>query len=94
MYSEEIMSTLTIVITLVFGFLSKKSRFVSDNLIPMQNLVIGLVIAIVEFIFTKDFSAAIAMSGIFAGGTYDVVHNLTKMSNELKRKQNNDKEIT
>ena len=94
MYSEEIISILTIVITIIFGFLSKKSRFVSDNLIPIQNLVIGLVIAIVEFIFTKDFSAAIAMSGIFAGGTYDVVHNLTKMSNELKRKENNNKDIT
>ena len=81
MYSEEIISILTIVITLVFGFLSKKSKFISSNLIPIQNLVISLVIAIVEYIFTKDFSAAIAMSGIFAGGTYDVVHNLSKLKN-------------
>ena len=58
MYSEEIISILTIVITLVFGFLSKKSTFISTNLIPIQNLVIGIAIAIVEFIFTKDFSTA------------------------------------
>ena len=88
MYSEEIISILTIVITLIFGFLSKKSTFISNNLIPIQNLVIGVTIAIVEFIFTKDFSTAIAMSGIFAGGTYDVVHNLNKM---MKDNNNLDK---
>lgn len=90
MYSEEIIAVITIVITLIFGFLSKKSKFISNNLIPIQNLVIGIIIAIVEFIFTKDFSTAIAMSGIFAGGTYDVFHNLTKMkkdlSNEMEEK--------
>lgn len=87
MYSEEIISILTIVITLIFGFLSKKSTFISNNLIPIQNLVIGVTIAIVEFIFTKDFSTAIAMSGIFAGGTYDVVHNLEKMIKENNEKK-------
>ena len=87
MYSEEIISILTIVITLVFGFFSKKSTFISTNLIPIQNLVIGVTIAIVEFIFTKDFSTAIAMSGIFAGGTYDVVHNLEKMIKENNEKK-------
>ena len=83
MYSEEIISILTIIITIIFGFLSKKSKFISNNLIPIQNLVIGLVIAIVEFLFTKDFSTAIAMSGIFAGGTYDIFHNLDKMKKEI-----------
>lgn len=89
MYSEEIISILTIVITIVFGFLSKKSTFVSNNLIPIQNLVIGIVIAIAEFIFTKDFSTAIAMSGIFAGGTYDVFHNLSKLvkDNRMKKEE-------
>ena len=87
MYSEEIISILTIVITLIFGFLSKKSTFISNNLIPIQNLVIGIAIAIVEFLFTKDFSTAIAMSGIFAGGTYDVVHNLEKMIKENNEKK-------
>lgn len=82
MYSEQLLSIITIVMTLIFGFLSKKFSFISDNLIPIQNIIIGLVIAIVEFIFTKDFSTAIAMSGIFAGGTYDVVHNLNKMKKE------------
>jgi len=93
MYSEEIISILTIVITLIFGFLSKKSAFISNNLIPIQNLVIGIVIAIVEFVFTKDFSTAIAMSGIFAGGTYDVVHNLEKMIKDNKEKKE-EKQIT
>lgn len=93
MYSEEIMSILTIVITLVFGFLSKKSTFISNNLIPIQNLVIGVAIAIVEFIFTKDFSAAIAMSGIFAGGAYDVFHNLSEIRKEIRGKKDS-KNIT
>lgn len=83
MYSEEIISILTIVITIIFGFFSKKSNFISNNLIPIQNLVIGLVIALVEFLVTKDFSTAIAMSGIFAGGTYDIFHNLSKMDKNI-----------
>lgn len=79
MISEEMLSIITIVVTLLFGFVSKKSKFISNNLIPLQNIAIGLVIALVDFAITKDFSTAVAISGLLAGGTYDVFHNLGKM---------------
>lgn len=72
----------TMIITIVLGIISKKCKFINDNLIPVQNLCVGLVIAVVHFALTKDFSAAIALSGLMAGGTYDIVHNLKKMQKE------------
>lgn len=76
---ESIMQIVTILVTLVLGVISKKSTFISNNIIPIQNIVIGLVMAIVSWIMTKDFSSAIALSGLIAGGTYDIIHNLQKL---------------
>lgn len=80
----QIISLVTFIVTLILGFISKKSKFISNNLIPVQNLLIGLIVAIVEWIITKDFNTAIALSGIMAGGAYDVVHNIQKMKIENK----------
>lgn len=75
----DILTIVTIVITWLLGIVAKKSKFIKNNLIPIQNLFIGLVIAIIEWIVTKDFKVAIALSGLIAGGTYDVFHNLEKI---------------
>ena len=80
--NQEIISALTVLVTWGLGYFSKKSKFIENNLIPFQNIAIGLIVAIIEFIITKDFSIAIATSGLLAGGSYDVFHNLLK----LKRK--------
>lgn len=72
----------TMIITLILGAISKKSKFINDNLIPVQNLCIGLIIAIIHFALTKDFDSSIALSGLMAGGTYDIIHNLRKMNKE------------
>lgn len=72
-------SIITMIVTFVCGYLSKKSTFISNNLIPIQNILIGLVVALVEFFVTKNFSVAISISGIIAGGTYDIFHNLKKL---------------
>lgn len=77
-----IISIVTIVVTYILGILAKKSTFIDDKLIPIQNIIIGLIIAIVEWIITNDFSTAIALSGLIAGGTYDIFHNLEKMIKE------------
>lgn len=69
----------TIIVTWILGIVSKKSKFINNNLIPVQNILIGVVVAIIEWIITKDFKVAIALSGILAGGTYDIIHNLDKM---------------
>lgn len=73
-----ILTVVTMVVTIIMGFVSKKSKYVSNNMIPIQNLAIGIIVAIIEFIITKDFSAAIALSGLIAGGVYDIGHNLAK----------------
>lgn len=80
----QIITLVTFIVTLILGFVSKKSKFISNNLIPVQNLLIGLVVAVVEWIITKDFNTAITLSGIMAGGAYDIVHNIQKMKIENK----------
>ena len=80
----QIITLVTFIVTLILGFVSKKSKFISNNLIPVQNLLIGLIVAVAEWIITKDFNTAIALSGIMAGGAYDIVHNIQKMKIENK----------
>lgn len=78
----EIISIVTFFVTIIMGVISKKSKWFNNNLIPVQNIAIGLIVAIIEWIITKDFSTAIALSGVIAGGTYDIVHNLNKLRRE------------
>lgn len=84
MSNEYLISFITVVVTLILGYISKKMPNVSNKLIPVQNLIIGLVIAVIEYFITKDFSTAIALSGLIAGGTYDIVHNLQKLYDSEK----------
>ena len=51
----------------------------NTSLIPYQNLLIGVVVAIIEWIITRDFKEAVMLSGLFAGGFYDLVHNISEM---------------
>lgn len=74
-----LISLVTIIVTWVLGILAKKSTFINNKLIPIQNILIGVIVALIEWIVTKDFSTAIALSGIIAGGSYDVFHNLEKI---------------
>ena len=80
---EYLISLVTVLVTLISGFIAKKSNKIPTELIPIQNLLIGLIVAIVEWIITKDFSTAIALSGLIAaGGPYDIVHNLSKLAHK------------
>ena len=72
----EIITVVTIVVTCILGALAKKFNWLSTNLIPVQNIAIGIIVALIEWIITKDFSTAIALSGLIAGGSYDIFHNL------------------
>lgn len=78
----EILTLVTIIVTWVLGALSKKSTFVKNELIPLQNILVGLIVALIEWAITKDFSTAIALSGLIAGGTYDIFHNIEKIIKE------------
>lgn len=75
----QIITVVTIVLTWILGIFAKRSKFISNNLIPIQNILIGVIVAIIEWIITKDFKVAIALSGLLAGGAYDIFHNLEKM---------------
>jgi uncharacterized membrane protein YeaQ/YmgE (transglycosylase-associated protein family) len=79
---EYLVALVTIIVEIVLGFISKKNPKISNKLIPIQNLLIGIIVAVVEFAITKDFNTAIAVSGLIAGGTYDIVHNLRKLRGE------------
>lgn len=74
-----IVSLVTFAVTLILGVLAKKSTFINNKTIPIQNILIGVIVAIIEWIITKDFNTAIAFSGLVAGGTYDIFHNLEKL---------------
>ena len=74
-----IVSLVTFAVTLILGVLAKKSTFINNKTIPIQNILIGVIVAIIEWIITKDFNSAIAFSGLVAGGTYDIFHNLEKL---------------
>lgn len=78
----EILTLVTFVVSFICGFITKKCPKISNKIIPIQNLAIGLIVAIIEWIITKDFSTAIALSGVLAGGTYDILHNLEKLRGE------------
>ena len=75
----QIITIVTIIATWVLGIVAKKSTWINNNLIPVQNIIIGLIVAVIEWIITKDFSTAIALSGLIAGGSYDIFHNLEKI---------------
>lgn len=76
---QYIVSLVTILVTFVLGVIAKKNPKMSNKLIPMQNLVVGALVAIIEWIITKDFNVAIMLSGLLAGGTYDLVKNLNEL---------------
>ena len=81
---EIILSLVTIIVTLILGLLAKKATWISDHIIPIQNLIIGIVVAVIYYFMTKDVSVTIAMSGIIAGGTYDIVKNLKALTDNTK----------
>ena len=76
---ETILSLVTMFVTWIFGFILKKLN-VKTDLIPYQNLLIGLIMGIIYWIIYKDFNMAVTMSGLIAGGVYDIFHNLKKMN--------------
>ena len=76
---QYIVSLVTVLVTFVLGIIAKKNPKINNKLIPIQNLLVGVIVAIVEFAITKDFKTAIALSGLIAGGTYDIFHNLEKI---------------
>lgn len=82
MENETILIIVTMLVTWILGIISKKISFISNNIIPIQNIAVGIIVAVIQYIITKDFSVAIALSGILAGGTYDIFNGIKKIINK------------
>lgn len=80
--NDFIIAIATIIVTIIMGIISKKYSGFSSKLIPLQNLSIGIVVAVIDYLITKDFNTAIAVSGLTAGGMYDILHNFNKLKEE------------
>lgn len=75
---EFIISFVTIIITWIFGKLAKKSKFIKDERIPIQNLTIGIIVTLIYYAITKDVSMIVASGSPIATLLYDIIHNLKK----------------
>lgn len=84
MESAEILTIVSILVSWILGIVAKKVSWFNNYLIPVQNIVIGVVFMLIEFAITQDFNAAIAFSGLFAGGAYDLVHNAKKILDSFR----------
>lgn len=87
---ETIISIVTFIVALILGQVAKKYDLINRKLIPIQNICIGIIVALIEFFITKNFSTAILLSGLTAGGTYDAVNNIKKILEEPESKESED----
>ncbi len=79
---------ISMVVSLVFGFLAKKFNWMESKYIPIQNMVIGLIAAVVYCLVTGDVNwvqaIITALSGLMAGGVYDLTQ--TKFGTDKEKK--------
>jgi predicted histidine transporter YuiF (NhaC family) len=80
---ETIIMILTQIIVWILGALSKKNENIKNDMIIFQNGIVGLISCFLYYVVTKDFSVAIATSGLTADIVYNLVHSSYKL---IKRK--------
>lgn len=80
-----IMTLVTIIVTYVCGLIAKRHPKFNNKLIPVQNLAIGIIVAVINYIMTKDLNASIVVAGLLTGGAYDLGKNI----NDLLKKEGN-----
>lgn len=80
---ETIVMILTQIIVWILGALSKKNENIKNDIIIFQNGIVGLISCFLYYVVTKDFSVAIATSGLTADIIYNLVHSSYKL---IKRK--------
>ena len=72
---ETIIMMLTQIVVWILGALSKKNENIKNDMIIFQNGIVGLISCFLYYVVTKDFSVAIATSGLTADIVYDLVHS-------------------
>lgn len=79
-----IIGIVTVLVAWILGIFAKKSKFISNHFIPLQNLIIGVLSFVIDYIITKDVNVSLMFSGLVAGGSYDILKNLKQLSEEEK----------
>ena len=85
---ETIITIITMIITWILGALSKKSPYINNNFIIIQNIIVGIIVSTLYYIITKDFNLTIAMSGVFAETGYNLINNIQKLIREKNNNKN------
>ena len=94
-HNTELMITLlTMIVSWILGFIAKKCPYINNNLIIIQNIIVGLLVSILYFIITKDFNLAISLSGVFAETGYNLIHNIEKLIKEGDNGTNSENDST
>lgn len=76
---EIIISIVTVLVSFVLGLIAKRVIWINNHIIPLQNLLVGIIAAVIYYIITKDVNLVIAGLGLFTGGVYDIGNNLKKL---------------
>lgn len=74
-----IITIVTVVVTFICGLIAKKVSWFNNKLIPIQNLLIGIIAGVIYYLITKDINMVIVTVGLGTGGAYDLVYNLKKL---------------
>lgn len=79
---ETIVTIITQIVVLILGYFSKKNPNIKNDAIIFQNGIIGIISCVLYYIVTKDFSVAIATSGLTADILYNLAHSSYKLIKE------------
>ena len=79
---HNILAIVTMVITFILGIIAKKHPKINNNIIPIQNLLVGVITSVIYYLITKNVSLVLTGVGLFTGGTYDLLKNLKKLNKE------------
>lgn len=74
-----VVTFITILVTWALGKIAKKSKYVNNHIIPLQNIVIGVVVSIIYYLATGDVNVLVSSSSAIATIIYDAVHGFEKL---------------
>ncbi len=81
---EQMITLSTMIITMVCGYISTKIPWFNNKLIPIQNILIGITMSVIYYLYSKDISYSVTMAGIFSTGIYSLSDNLMELINQKK----------
>lgn len=82
---EFIVTFTTMIVVWILGRISKKSKYVDNNVIIFQNITVGLIVTAIYYWITGDLSKAVMLSGLFATTGYDMLHNIQKLFDKKEK---------